>query len=60
MTKVDMQEEANRKSDIKTYLESDMIPLHDPVREYLDNHPKWDGVERITDLRKRIPNLSDE
>lgn len=55
-----MQEEANRKSDIKTYLESDMIPLHDPVREYLDNHPKWDGVERITDLRKRIPNLSDE
>ena len=32
--KVDMPEETNLKSDIKTYLESDMIPLHDPVKEY--------------------------
>lgn len=58
--KVDMPEEANLKSDIKTYLESDMIPLHDPVKEYLANLPKWDGVDRIADFWKRIPNLSDE
>ena len=58
--KVDMPEEANLKSDIKTYLESDMIPLYDPVREYLDNLPEWDGVNRIADFWKRIPNLSDE
>ena len=38
--KVDMPEEASLKSDIKTYLESDMIPLHDPVKEYLDSLPK--------------------
>lgn len=58
--KVDMPEEANLKSDIKTYLESDMIPFHDPVKEYLANLPKWDGVDRIADFWKRIPNLSDE
>lgn len=45
--KVDMPEETNLKSDIKTYLESDMIPLHDPVKEYLYSLPKWDGVDRI-------------
>lgn len=55
-----MPEEANLKSDIKTYLESDMIPLHDPVREYLENLPKWDGIDRITYFWKRIPNISDE
>ena len=58
--KVDMPEEANMKPDIKTYLESDMIPLHDPVKEYLDSLPKWDGVDRIADFWKRIPSLSDE
>ncbi len=58
--KMDMPEEANLKSDIKTYLESDMIPLYDPVREYIDNLPEWDGVNRIADFWKRIPNLSDE
>ena len=58
--KMDMPEEANLKSDIKTYLESDMIPFHDPVKEYLDSLPKWDGVDRIADFWKRIPDLSDE
>ena len=58
--KMDMPEEANLKSDIKTYLESDMIPLYNPVREYIDNLPEWDGVNRIADFWKRIPNLSDE
>ena len=58
--KVDMPEEANLKSDIKTYLESDIISLYDPVREYLENLPEWDGVNRIADFWKRIPNLSDE
>ena len=58
--KMDMPEEANLKSDIKTYLESDMIPLHDPVKEYLDSLPKWDGVDRIANFWKRIPGLSDE
>lgn len=58
--KMDMPEEANLKSDIKTYLESDMIPLHDPLKEYLDSLPKWDGVDRIADFWKRIPGLSDE
>ena len=58
--KVDMPEEASLKSDIKTYLESDMIPLHDPVKAYLDSLPKWDGVDRISNFWKRIPGLSDE
>ncbi len=58
--KIDMPEETNLRSDIKTYLESDMIPIHNPMKEYLDNLPEWDGIDRITNFWKRIPNLSDE
>ena len=58
--KVEMPDETNLKSDIKTFLESDIIPLHDPVKEYFDRLPEWDGNDRIADFWKRIPGLSDE
>lgn len=57
--KVEMPDETNLKSDIKTFLESDIIPLHDPVKEYFDRLPEWDGTDRIADFWKRIPGLSD-
>lgn len=40
--------------DIRRYIESDMIPEYDPVNDYLDHLPTWDGVDRITPFANRI------
>ena len=36
--------------DIKRYVESTMIPQFDPVNEWLEQLPRWDGVDRVTPL----------
>ena len=40
--------------DIKRYVESTMIPEYDPVNEWLEQLPKWDGQDRVTSLAERI------
>ena len=40
--------------DIKRYVESTMIPEFDPVNEWLEQLPKWDGRDRVTPLAERI------
>ena len=40
--------------DIKRYVESTMIPEFDPVNEWLEQLPKWDGRDRMTPLAERI------
>ena len=40
--------------DIKRYVESTMIPEYDPVNEWLEQLPKWDGLDRVTPLAQRI------
>ena len=40
--------------DIKRYVESTMIPEFDPVNEWLEQLPKWDGRDRVTPLAGRI------
>ena len=40
--------------DIKRYVQSTMIPEYDPVNEWLEQLPKWDGRDRITPLAHRI------
>ncbi len=40
--------------DIKRYVESTMIPEYDPVNEWLEQLPKWDGRDRVTPLAERI------
>ena len=40
--------------DIKRYVESTMIPEFDPVNEWLEQLPKWDGQDRVTPLAERI------
>ena len=41
--------------DIRRYVNSDDIELYDPMNEYLDNLPKWDGKNRVEALARRIP-----
>jgi len=40
--------------DIKRYIESTMIPEYDPVNDWLDHLPRWDGRDRLTALASRV------
>ncbi|NDV83524.1 BT4734/BF3469 family protein [Bacteroides sp. 51] len=41
-------------ADIRRYLDSDRIPVHNPIEEYLHQLPRWDGKDRIRELAARI------
>lgn len=41
--------------DIRRYVNSEDIELYDPLNEYLENLPRWDGKDRVEALAKRVP-----
>ena len=41
-------------ADVRRYVESDRIPVYDPIEEYLFVLPKWDGKDRIRQLAHRV------
>ncbi len=41
--------------DIKRYVNSERVADHNPVSFYLDNLPKWDGIDYIRALANTIP-----
>ena len=50
--------EAGLKSwdrDLSRYINSREIPSYNPIEDYLDRLPMWDGKDRVTDLANRIP-----
>ena len=46
--------------DIRRYVNSDDIELYDPMNEYLDRLPKWDGKDRVEALARRVPTSYEE
>ena len=46
--------------DIRRYVNSEDIELYDPMNEWLDRLPRWDGHDRVTPLARRIPTDYDE
>ncbi len=40
--------------DIKRYVNSNDIELYDPMNDFLEHLPKWDGVDRVERLARRI------
>ena len=48
------------RQDIIEYLNSEDIPSFDPIREYLENLPQWDGNNHVANLFGRIPGLTSE
>ena len=55
-----ISEKGNPQSEIKLLLQSDEVPRHDPIREFLNNLPKWDGQNHVARLLSRLPGLSTE
>ena len=53
-------EKGNPKSEITEYVQSEEIPVFNPIQDFLDNLPKWDGQNHVAKLFSRIPGLSTE
>ena len=48
------------RQDIEEYIKSDAVPLFDPIKEFLEQLPKWDGKNHVAALFGRIPGLTSE
>lgn len=56
----DVCEGSNPKSDIELFLHSKEIRTYDPIRQYLENLPKWDGQNHVGQVLSRIPGVTTE
>ena len=46
-----------RDNDVRRYVQSDMIRVHDPISDYLwEQYYKWDGKDHIRRLARTVPN----
>ena len=41
--KLGIGEQKSPRQDIEEYIKSDAVPVFDPIREYMNKLPKWDG-----------------
>ena len=41
--------------DIKRYVNSNDISLYDPMDDFLEHLPRWDGKDRVEPLARRVP-----
>lgn len=48
------------RQDIEEFVHSEEVPEFDPIREYLENLPEWDGKNHVAELFGRIPGLTSE
>ena len=53
-------EKCNPKSDIQDLLRSEEVHVYDPIREFLEGLPRWDGQNHVARLFSRLPGLSTE
>ena len=55
-----LDEACNPKTDITMYVNSEEVPLYNPVQEFLNHLPQWDGQNHVAHLLSRLPGLSTE
>ena len=53
-------EKGSPKQDIMEFVHSEEIPLYNPIHEYLERLPDWDGQNHVAQLFSRIPGVSSE
>ena len=56
----DVFEEGGSKSDIQEYINSEEVENYDPIKDYLNSLPKWDGKNHVAKLFSRLPGISSE
>lgn len=45
--------------DIKRYVHSNQVPLHNPIDHYLNHLPEWDGKDHIRQLARTVPTYNE-
>ena len=58
--KLGIGEQKSPRQDIEEYIKSDAVPVFDPIQEYMNKLPKWDGKNHVAALFGRIPGLTSE
>ena len=53
-------EKGNPKTEIQELIHSEEVCDHNPVKEYLDSLPKWDGQTHVAKLFSRLPGITTE
>ena len=53
-------EKGSPKQDIMEYVHSEEVPQYNPITEFLDLLPQWDGKNHVAALFSRLPGLSTE
>jgi hypothetical protein len=53
-------EKGSPKQDISLYLASEDVPLFNPIQDYLEHLPQWDGKNHVAALFSRLPGISSE
>ncbi len=53
-------EKKSPKTGIQEYLESNEIPVYNPIEEFMNNLPKWDGHNYVADFFARLPGITTE
>ena len=55
-----LDDECNPKADITMYVNSEEVPLYNPIQEFLNDLPQWDGQNHVAKLFSRLPGISTE
>ena len=55
-----VSENGSPKSDIVEFVNSDEIDTFDPIADYLEHLPKWNGENHVAKLFNRLPGVDSE
>ena len=55
-----IMENGSPNAQIKMYVQSEEVPQFNPVQEFLNNLPQWDGKNHVAAVFSRLPGISSE
>ena len=55
-----ISEKGSPKSDIVEYVNSDEVDVFDPIADYMEHLPQWDGENHVARLFNRLPGVDSE
>ena len=52
--------ESNPRSEITEFIRSEEVPVYNPIEEFLNGLPAWNGQNHVASLFSRLPGVSSE
>lgn len=56
----ELGEDYASKTAVEEYIYAEETPAFDPIAEFLDTLPSWDGKDRVRELFERLPSVNEE